>query len=533
MATFLFKGTIVKLDSWLRKGRNIIRWKHVDAVPPRQSEESLSTSVQQELRFERQLGDTELSYYLPSRGDGVNDMYLQLGCQINPALIVRDRVCLVWAIMRLRHPLLASTVRMNDYHDVRFGYTLPENSKAALSSADHHLEYRSHSHDLVDSYLNGPRTLSNERLSYLIVNLPNSQPTGSDEVDCDFLICATHFLGDGMALHQFANDFFSLLGGDWTTSDLSKILDDEICNRRAAMKYLPKALEDRLPPTQDGHFQRAAKLVDYHRSQEKNIGGQAFPRQSGSPRKTVVHNEAFDAQRTKAILKKCKAQGVSVSSALFAACNLAWARTSSQSPELPSMMYSALNVRPNLLSEPSLHDSYWFIAIGYFNVILPSFFPASADVAPTFWHRSREAKKQSTAAMKNPMLISRCRQMARERSERAQTFARQDDGEPVKPTQNAVTLFGGASERPPSKALIGLSLLGNLDATYKHATYPGIRLHTLTTGSRQRSGGMLLFGYTFAGKLWISLSYDENGFDKSVVETFWNNVLQVVDTYMS
>jgi hypothetical protein len=74
MATFLFKGTIVKLDSWLRKGRNIIRWKHVDAVPPRQSEESLSTSVQQELRFERQLGDTELSYYLPSRGDGVNDM---------------------------------------------------------------------------------------------------------------------------------------------------------------------------------------------------------------------------------------------------------------------------------------------------------------------------------------------------------------------------------------------------------------------------------------------------------------------------
>lgn len=197
------------------------------------------------------------------------------------------------------------------------------------------------------------------------------------------------------------------------------------------------------------------------------------------------------------------------------------------------MMYSALNVRPNLLSEPSLHDSYWFIAIGYFNVILPSFFPASEDVAPTFWHRSREAKKQSTAAMKNPMLISRCRQMARERSERAQAFARQDDGEPVKPTQNAVMLFGGASERPPSKALIGLSLLGNLDATYKHATYPGIRLHTLTTGSRQRSGGMLLFGYTFAGKLWISLSYDENGFDKSVVETFWNNVLQVVDTYMS
>ena len=49
----------------------------------------------------------------------------------------------------------------------------------------------------------------------------------------------------------------------------------------------------------------------------------------------MVRNEDFDAQRTKAILKKCKAQGVSVSSALFAACNLAWAKTSSESPELP------------------------------------------------------------------------------------------------------------------------------------------------------------------------------------------------------
>ena len=70
MATFLFKGTVLKLDSWLRKSRSFIRWKHVDAVP-RQSEESLSTP---DLCFERHLGDTELSYYLPSRGDGVNDM---------------------------------------------------------------------------------------------------------------------------------------------------------------------------------------------------------------------------------------------------------------------------------------------------------------------------------------------------------------------------------------------------------------------------------------------------------------------------
>ena len=28
----------------------------------------------------------------------------------------------------------------------------------------------------------------------------------------DLMICVTHFLGDGMAVHQFASDFFVLLG---------------------------------------------------------------------------------------------------------------------------------------------------------------------------------------------------------------------------------------------------------------------------------------------------------------------------------
>ncbi len=38
-----------------------------------------------------------------------------------------------------------------------------------------------------------------------------------------------------MALHQFANDFFVLLGGDKTLSDLSKMLDGELGKRRTAM----------------------------------------------------------------------------------------------------------------------------------------------------------------------------------------------------------------------------------------------------------------------------------------------------------
>lgn len=38
------------------------------------TEDQPSTSTTTPLRFERKMGDTELSYFLPSRQTGVNDM---------------------------------------------------------------------------------------------------------------------------------------------------------------------------------------------------------------------------------------------------------------------------------------------------------------------------------------------------------------------------------------------------------------------------------------------------------------------------
>ena len=95
--------------------------------------------VQPEVRYERKMGDSELSYYLPSRANGVNDMcvlslfrpsvalgslfpsrYLHLGFKASNHVMTRERVRVVWAILRQRHPLLAATVEMHDYDDVRF-----------------------------------------------------------------------------------------------------------------------------------------------------------------------------------------------------------------------------------------------------------------------------------------------------------------------------------------------------------------------------------------------------------------------------
>jgi hypothetical protein len=83
--------------------------------------------------------------------------------------------------------------------------------------------------ELIDGYLNGPRTLSNERLSYLVVSSDDKSQDG--ERNYDFLICATHFLGDGMALHSFANDFFGLLGSTLDDQSLEEKLSNEWSER--------------------------------------------------------------------------------------------------------------------------------------------------------------------------------------------------------------------------------------------------------------------------------------------------------------
>jgi hypothetical protein len=86
--------------------------------------------------------------------------------------------------------------------------------------------------ELIDSYLNGPRTLSDDRLSYLI--LSQTEASDTELPRHELLICATHFLGDGMALHQFANDFFSLLGSAKTDSELETEVHKEYQIRRAS-----------------------------------------------------------------------------------------------------------------------------------------------------------------------------------------------------------------------------------------------------------------------------------------------------------
>ncbi|KZS96050.1 hypothetical protein SISNIDRAFT_540130 [Sistotremastrum niveocremeum HHB9708] len=513
----------------------------------------------------RRLGHSELSYFLPSRANGVNDMYLHIGFKAPSSLLSPERVLLAWAILRARHPLLASCVKYPEskYEEAEFIYAKPQSPGDVLREAESSFSTGTIDKDtLIDSYLNGPRVLGPDHLSHLF--LATHDRTDANRMQqFDLLLAATHFLGDGMALHTFANDLFSLLvrhSPDAEPEDsLYALFQQEWRDGCGAenLELLPPALEDRLPRVSCSRLKNALELADFNQTQDRVIGGHTFPRPSPMPaereRHTVVPTISFTPERTKAILKKCKTNGVSISSALFALVAVVWARTArtmsdAENLRWPIMLYSAMNMRPYLpplAAEQKLHDSYWFLAIGYFNIILPSFVPEGSSLEAIFWHRARSAKAQAAAAAKSQFLVSRTRLMAESRAKRAIKWAAEDDEKekpvtvpstkpsaPKPPSKNIPS--SQVCSKTPSQCLMGLSLLGNLDGMYDHALYSNARMsmHSLTTGSRQRQGGMLLFGYTFAGKLWLSLGYDENGFKRGTVEEFWSDVVKSVGTFM-
>ena len=187
-------------------------------------------------------------------------------------------------------------------------------------------------------------------------------------------------------------------------------------------------------------------------------------------------------------------------------------------------MYTAINLRPFLKPHPA--TTYWFVALSYYNIVLPAYAPPTPGV---FWLRTQGVKAHTRKVVQSPFLPSRAVDMAKTRASRVQ-------GKP-NPTAAALTTTEAVTGKipdpaPPSACLLGLSLIGNLDGMYTRSSYPSITLHTVTTASRQKPGGLLLLEHTFGKKLWLHLCWDEMGFQEGQIEGFWNHLQNAVGEYL-
>lgn len=156
------------------------------------------------------------------------------------SLVKPSRVLDIWTELRLRHTLLSSFVEFEDYEDIRFCYVPPVTFANAREEAESAFgfKYGTTKDEMLDSYLNGPRTLSDHRLAALFIsteaaeipcsglNLNNT--SGAQDADQEqefhFYLFATHFIGDGMALHSTANEFFKLLDGGFEAAKVAHTL---------------------------------------------------------------------------------------------------------------------------------------------------------------------------------------------------------------------------------------------------------------------------------------------------------------------
>jgi hypothetical protein len=137
-----------------------------------------------------------------------------------------------------------------------------------------------------------------------------------------------------MALHRFAHDFFTLLASPSSVYVLKTSSTERWGPQAVAPDLLPCSIEESMPEY-TGRFLRAVAAVDFNSNQNKQIGGgQAFPKVSTKERRTIVPTVSFDEDRTRAMLKACKAHGVSIYVVLFALCNVVWARMHPDGGEL-------------------------------------------------------------------------------------------------------------------------------------------------------------------------------------------------------
>ncbi|KAJ7716383.1 hypothetical protein DFH07DRAFT_934257 [Mycena maculata] len=514
--------------------------------------------------YRRTMSQNEISYFLPSRAYGLNDMSCRLIFRAPPTLITPIRIRIVWAIMRLRHTLMACRFEMEPgcYDDAQFVYTPPSTPREALAEAAACVRVYNDvtGPELMQDFLSGPRTLSADCLSALHVANHGRVAPGINEYH--MLAMYHHGINDTLAVGGSLQITLELLGGPATPGgaprsdvELARLLDDEWRRRwsvaRDPADVIVPATEARILGLPRSKFCEAAWKVDHQLIQKRFIGGHVFPR----IKTTVVQHRLFQVKfsvaQTTAILAKCKSHGVTLQNTMFALCNVAWIRLCAAHPEIPApkalpmLMYTAISIRRYLAPRSPL-SSDMSLALEYFNVVLPAFLPRKADPRKVFWARGRAVQRQMFAYAHSPLLLGRSLVTSAARGRRAKAFARLDDEKDgtlprrASPSPRALASPSPPNPKPapapnappPAAALLGLSLAGNTDAIVRPAAYPALALVDIAGGARKAPGGMLFAQRTFLGRLNVTLHWDGGAFGRGVVEEFWGSVVRGVREFL-
>ncbi|KAF7320980.1 hypothetical protein HMN09_00184800 [Mycena chlorophos] len=502
--------------------------------------------------FRRKLSPNELSYFLPSRANGANDMFLLGTIHAPEVLVTSHRLQIVWAIVRLRHPLMACRVQMElgRYDSAEFIYTPPSSPTEALRETGHSLHFHNNipTPKFTSDFLNAPRKLSSNMLSRLDILRQKQLSAGVREYT--LFLTLQHVINDGRGICNILDLVLELLAGSAqpgsvqprTDAELYSVLEAEWTKRwgvsapLANWDVLPRAMEDQLLTAPRTKLQQAADRVDNELLQRKYIGGQSFKRVDTKQSHTRLVQIGFDEVQTATILANCKTQRVTPANAMCGVVNVAWMRFAAAHPDLvdadpklPMLLYTALSLRGSLKQGTATElSSDMELALGYHNVVLPAFAPTERPTKEVFWTRSREAQRQMRTFSTSPLFYNRTLVTCKERERRAKAWARIDDETagliprapkpaataPVQPRNPTASIF-------PSTALLGLSQSGDTKHSFHIHRYPSIDFVDVLGGPRRGRGArFLLYSLTFRGRFSLHMFWDDASFPKGVAEEF-------------
>ncbi|KAF8323806.1 hypothetical protein DL93DRAFT_2104111 [Clavulina sp. PMI_390] len=501
-------------------------------------------------------------------------------------VLTLTRICLAWAIIRLRSPLASSSVEMppGQYASASFLYTPPRSPKAALDNAMRNLKllHGISVADEMERFSSSPPVLSPTKLSQLTIIRTSSPPTSTSSNNAAtervwLLLSAVHYATSISANHSALNDMLILLGNsgrrastDWDapsasiddldqTEHLSRLLVKEWHALWGNDTLLSPANGLLLPPAESAFgcpsnlFQAAAHSIHHEMRLSRDIGSHVFPRPKAATRNDDVWKVTFSRDLTKRALARCKNQRVTLSNAVFAATNFAWIRAQRilreregrghdrDHEKSPMLLYSAINVGPVVRREEPFSQStphnHFHLALAYLNLVLPAFLPRtpSANVQRNseleeaiFWHRARTVKRDTASFINHKLLGARVLSSYKDRVARAIRFAQEDD--------QAVAAAGHGlppSLAPaPSAALIGLSLIGDLDKLYRRAEYGPIQLLDCIPTYRKNKGGILVYCRSFLECMTVGLILDVGGLEKDLLDEFWKQFQRCIREYV-
>ncbi|KAJ7822267.1 hypothetical protein B0H14DRAFT_2828941 [Mycena olivaceomarginata] len=442
--------------------------------------------------YHRTLGPNELSYFLPSRADGVNDMCNRLIIHAPPSLITPLRVRMAWGILRLRHSLMACRVEMQPgcYDEAQFALTPPSSPSQVLTEAAACVRIFDDvtGPELMCAFMNGPRTLSANHLSRLDVALHGHVSQSTHEFQLIFML--HHMINDTLGVYATEQHMCEQLGGSATPGGPPRT-DAELAKHWGALRVahdpIVAATEVRILGLSQSKFQEAAWKVDNQNIQKRSIGGHVFPHTKSPAFKMRLIQARFDVSQTKAIFSQCKSNRVTVANAIDAP------------KDLPVLMYTAISLR-RYLTPPSPLESYMSLALDYCNVMLPAFLPADADPYKMFWARSRDAQRQMFKHAHSPLLLRRAVATGQIRADRAKAWARIDD--------EAAGTLPRTTRIPPLETV-------NMDGC-----------------ARKAPGGMLVVTRTSFGRFRMALMWDAVPFPPGLIEEFWRYVVDGVHEYV-